>query len=107
MKVRFTVILRTFGSDLKDVVDEIAQHPDGIKVQHWGNFHQQNVEFKGNGVKNPRESFEVFLESDEHFAIQDDWKRWNSDGERGRSGKPFLYDKSGQHKNVWNLALFF
>ena len=51
--------------------------------------------------------FETFLKSKEHFAIQDNWKKWNQDGEKGRSGKPFIFDMDSNRREVRNLSLFF
>jgi len=98
--------LRTFGSDLQDVVKELQNHPEGIKITHWARYVGNQLSYKEK-IKTHEETFSIFLESEEHFAIQDDWNRWNKDGERGRSGKPFQFDLSGEYKQVRNLSLFF
>jgi len=98
--------LRTFGSDLEEVVKELQNHPEGIKIPHWARYVGNHLSYKEK-IKTQEETFTIFLESEEHFAIQDDWNRWNKDGERGRSGKPFLFDQSGQYNQVRNLSLFF
>jgi len=106
MKIDFIIILRTFGSDLPGVVKDLEEHSEGIKVSHWGKFKDTQLMIEDK-LYSPEESFEFFLNSEEHFAVQDDWVKWNKDGELGRSGKPFLYDKSQCFRNVNNLALFF
>lgn len=107
MKIPFIIILRTFGTDLPEVVKEIGDHDLGVKITHWAKFEDINFNTEGEKtIKKVEEIFDVFLSSDKHFAIQDDWLKWNQDGERGRSGKPFLYDISGKGA-IKNLSLFF
>jgi len=106
MKISFIIILRTFGSDLPGVVKELEAHTDGIKVTHWGKFKDTQLLLQEK-LYSPEETYELFLNSEEHFALQDDWVKWNKDGEHGRSGKVFLYDKTLRYRNVNNLALFF
>jgi len=106
MKISFIIILRTFGSDLPGVVKELETHAEGIKVTHWGKFKDTDLIVQEK-LYSPEETYEFFLKSEEHFALQDDWVKWNKDGEHGRSGKVFLYDKSQCFRNVNNLALFF
>lgn len=98
MNIPFTIILRSFGKDLKAIVDAIEGHSSGIKITHWAKFKDASLCIEG---KEPLEKvediFNHFVTSGGHFAIQDDWHRWNQDGERGRSGKPFFYDDSGKY----------
>lgn len=108
MNIPFTIILRTFGGDLPEVVKEIEDHHSGLKISHWAKFEEINLNSEEKKtIKKAEEVFDTFLSSDGHFAIQDDWLKWNQDGERGRSGKPFLYDISGRRRNIKNLSLFF
>ena len=102
LNIPFTIILRTFGSDLKEVADEIENHPLGVKITKWTKFESTCLQFENTTVQKIEDVFETFLSSNEHFAVQDDWKAWNKDGERGRSGKPFLYDSSRK-----TISLFF
>lgn len=105
---RFVVSLRTFGDDLEEVVDEIGSHPLGIKITRKASFVNKELHLEGaSTVKKAETIFETFLQSQEHFAIQDNWKEWNSDGGHARSGKPFFYDASGKWHDVSNLSLFF
>lgn len=108
MKIPFTIIFRSFGSDLPDVVKEIEEHPSGIKVHHWAEFKGKDFKLQGKGTIGKIEDiFDLFLESEEHFAVHDDWHRWNKDGEKGRSGKPFYMDITGNRMGIKNLSLFF
>lgn len=100
MNLQFTVILRTFGNDLTEVVEEMSKHPSGIKISHFGKFDKCRLSIDGQTIENMEKTF---LNSAGHFAIQDDWSTWNADGERGRSGKPFILDR----ENTTCLSLFF
>jgi len=100
MKTPFSIILRTFGSDLDSVIKELEKQ-EGIKFKYRGKYNGPQLIIEGE-IKSEKEGFEMFIESDEHFAIQDDWTFWTKDGERGRSGKRFLYDRSSHY-----LSLFF
>ena len=37
-QIPFVIILRTFGNDLKEVTEEIGQHPYGVKFTRWVNL---------------------------------------------------------------------
>lgn len=107
MNIPFTIILRTFGTDLQKVVQEIEEHPLGLKFSNSAKFHGGNFTLNGKKtIKKVDEVFNLFLNSNEHFAVQDEWSTWNQDGERSRSGKPFIYDITRKAK-IKNLSLFF
>lgn len=107
LNIAFTVVLRTFGTDLEDVVDEIQKHPSGVQFTNLCTFKEdvlkrqfgvfESGKFTGNAaeetVTKTDKIFKLFAQGD-HFAVQDDWKKWNQDGERSRSGKPFIVDSS-------------
>lgn len=106
-EIPFTIVLRSFGHDLRSVVREIQDHPSGITINRWAKFEQTTFTIEQIGtVEKVEDIFDLFLSSPSHFAVQDDWKRWNLDGELGRSGKPFIYDASGSRGRE-NLSLLF
>jgi hypothetical protein len=111
LKYEYVLIFRTFGSDLPDVAKQLAEHGETpVKIRYWGKFVEngKKISIDGKGEFTHLGLYKLFIQScGEHFALQDDWKRWNGDGERGRSGKPFLYDESGSIWGRKNLALFF
>lgn len=108
LQIPFVLKLRTFGNDLREVSEEIKSHPDGVAFTQRGKFSAKKLHLDGEGViTKVGEIFQKFLTSKEHFALQDDWKAWNSDGERARSGKPFIYSGIENAADAPNLALFF
>lgn len=94
--IPFTILLRTFGNDLADVVREMQAM--GLQFG-YGKFVDGKLSV-GDGrstvsnrtIERPEEMFHLFLHSKHHWAIQDDWQRWSSHGEKGEFGKPFVYD---------------
>lgn len=104
----FTIILRTFGDDLAEVVKEIEEHPSGVKFSHHAKFEGLKLIIDEKyTVEKTAEIFNVILSSGKHFAIRDDWSHWNEHGERGQYGKPFPYDLSGTSTKERSLSLFF
>lgn len=107
-EVPFTIILRTFGRDLADVMREIEEHPSGVKFSHRAKFNGSTLAIDGERtIETAREIFDLFLHSERHFAVQDDWSYWNKNQERGKYGKPFFYELSGASGKEGNLSLFF
>ncbi len=106
--IPFTIILRTFGGDLAEVMKEIEEHPCGVEFSHQAKFNGSKLIIDGKRtVEKTTEIFDLILNSEKHFAIQDDWFYWNQNQEQGQYGKPFLYDLSGISGRVRNLSLFF
>lgn len=114
--IPYIVVLRTFGSDLEDVVEEIQNHPSGVKFHNFCKFQKdgllhatgtfENGKFKADSeqiIEKVADVFKLFAESQQHFAVQDDWQKWNQDNERARSGKPFLYDSA----DLRYVSMFF
>lgn len=109
-KVDFRIILRTFGGDIRigKVTEEIDKILDGSRISHWGHFRNgvltiKNHEQMESTIEKVDEIYRFFRDTQGHIAIQDDWKMWNDDGERGRSGKPFIFDPEDGEV----LSLFF
>jgi len=116
-KTPHTIILRTYGKELDSVIHELEKQNLGIKFKYRGRYIDQQLsieieekhddkskdktEEKKTELKKftEKEAYELFIESNDHFAIQDDRQKG---AERGRSGKTFLYDQNSHY-----LSLFF
>jgi hypothetical protein len=104
----FVIILRTFGNDLAEVTAEIEAHPAGISFAPAAKFVNKTLQLAdGKQISKVDKIFETFLHTQKHLAIRDNWLEWNEDKERGRSGKPFIYDSQGRWQKTRNLSLFF
>jgi len=108
LNIRFVVLLRTYGRNLQEVAEEIGKHPDGVVFTKYGKFSDGKLHLENSkSLNSTKKIFNTFLHTQNHFAIQDNWPEWNSDDERARSGKPFIFDASGKMHGVKNLSLFF
>lgn len=108
LNIKFIVKLRTFGKHLDDVTKAIEAHPSGIKFKRIGSFSGKILSLIGEeSIDKADRIFHEFLTSQEHFALQDDWKKWNAAKEHGSSGKSFIYDSTGKKYEISNLSLFF
>ena len=91
--IAYSVILRSFGSELDEVGQEVERRAD-IAFTFRGIFR--------GGQLYSREAPEDSISADkvceifnsQHCIIQDTWGEWNRDEERGRSGKRFPFDSS-------------
>lgn len=94
-QIDFTLILRTFGSDIRigKITQKIDSLLEGKKFTSWGNFKKGTLTIKQGPTINKVDTiYNLFLNSEGHIVIQDDWYQWSKDNEKGRSGKPFIFD---------------
>lgn len=107
MNIPFKIILRSFGKEIPEVVKELQEHSPCLKNFTFAKFDGTKLNVNGQGtIEKVDDIFDAFLTSADHFAVQDDWTTWHEDNELGRSGKPFIYDLSG-NKRIKTLSLFF
>lgn len=102
MKIPFTIILRTFGKDLEDTVKEMENNPRQIPIKFGSRIDMKDLTLTDNKAQ---ALFLNFIYGLKHVAIQDDWTKWSRDQERGRSGKPFMFDPNATVSDT--LSLFF
>lgn len=99
----FKIILRTFGNDLNEVVDEINRHPHGVTISKFGKFTNQQLQINGKILKKTLEIFEFLKQTPEHLAIQDNYQDWFLNHENKHFGKPFPYEAHSQN----TMSFFF
>lgn len=91
---QYSIVLRTFGSDLKEVMDDIEgqMHSDFFSAQgvfKEGKYHlDTSSDLAAMGVA----AFYDFLKNNPHVAVQDDWAPWNRSGKMQAFGKLFPID---------------
>lgn len=105
-EVAFRVILRTFGNDIRlgKITKEIEGVLDGERFTYRGHFENGSLHIKEEETMHKVDQiYRFFRDTKGHVAIQDHWESWSKDGERGRSGKPFIYDPNDREV----LSLFF
>lgn len=95
--LRYTLIIRTFGSEAAEVVEEINERFGSDFIVGFHAIKQGNLQ----GAES--DLYEFILSADHHLVIRDDFEWWFSHGEHWEYGKPFPidFDDSGR------ISLFF
>lgn len=108
--IEFRIILRTFGSDIQEgkIIEEINLLLNDSRIDYFGDFKNgvltiRNGEQVDQTIEKLDEIYQFFHDAQGHIAIQDDWKTWNADNEKERSGKSFIFDL--EDRSV--VSLFF
>ncbi len=106
--IPFTILLRTFGDDLHEVVREIEGHPCGISFSHQARFDGPIfILDETSPTEQIDQIFDLIFHAPGHLAVQDDWAYWNRHKEQGAYGKCFIYDHSGCYQGKRNISVFF
>lgn len=101
-EISYSIILRSFGEEVLEVKEEIAQtYP--LIFSHAGTFQQGKLIFEGEENAVEAEAIYLKLRNVKHAAIQDDWNYWNEHGMALGYGKPFYIDRTDQEI----LSIFF
>lgn len=101
-QISYTIILRSFGSEVFEIADEISLNSN-IKISHKGYFNEGTLYVDNERVgNNPSEIYEKF-KSLSHIAIHDDWAYWVKGEKKIQYGKPFIFDQNDE----FFLSIFF
>jgi hypothetical protein len=99
-QIDFSLILRTFGTDLEEVIAELAKYYPQIQFIR-GKFHHQQLHIQGHIFEDIKDIQQLFLTS--HCAIQDDHHYWHSHHQEKFAGaKPFPFQLDHQA-----ISMFF
>jgi len=93
---RYTILFRTFGPDAPETANELNQE---LGDEFIAEFHT----IRKGAIDGKEELYGYILKSNNHFAVQDDWKVWYQNNEEGAYGKYFPIDR----KDRTRLSLFF
>jgi len=101
----YSIHLRTFGKDLPEIVPLIEQYST-LKFTAYGVFKGTQLHlYHPNAIMTydtHYELYQLFSESNKHYAIQDDYLQWKSNNFQAEGGKPFPFDKKAA-----TITLFF
>ena len=100
--IPYTIVLRTFGRDLRPVMTEIHHLRPHIVFMTRGHFQNETLIIKGGHLRGPKAFFR-FLKKSGHAAIQDDYFWWRCHGRKSRYGKPFPFNRQDPE----TISLFF
>jgi hypothetical protein len=92
-KISYTLFLRSFGSELFEIAEEINTVCGNI-FMNSGSFIEGRLVIAGEIVGNDISEIYAVLRSSTHMEIQDDWKYWMSGETASAFGKPFIIDQS-------------
>ncbi|MEC7838745.1 MAG: hypothetical protein VX777_01750 [Chlamydiota bacterium] len=107
--IQFIIVLRSFGNDLEEVEEQIHS-TTGISFAKWGKFKDGALHMKGEETSpmiKAHELFKLFTESREHLSINDSYIDWNSNDEKAKYGKKFVFEKGNENHRMNHLSLFF
>jgi len=68
MKLPFTVILRTFGKDLDEVITEIEEHPEHMQFKYRGKYTGTQLSIQNQIKTNDKEAFAFFCRIRREFC---------------------------------------
>lgn len=101
-KIDYTIVLRTFGSDLPCVVPEINRYIKPAFFCLRGAYKNGFFYFEGLGQKNFQETY-ALTKQHQFIAIRDDYEEWAKYKKSRDHGKRFVVDKADKE----TLSLFF
>lgn len=92
-KYQYTIALRTFGSDLSEVMSDIEEHTRMGFFSVRGKFKEGRFFLAGVDDRSfDISEFYQLLKSHQNVAVQDDWPTWNRSGKMQAHGKLFPID---------------
>lgn len=92
-KISYTLILRSFGSEVFEIAEEINQVYGDI-FKNTGSFIEGKLTMADESFGNDVSEIYEILSHSSHTAIRDDWKYWMSGNMDSAFGKPFILDLS-------------
>jgi hypothetical protein len=97
--MEYSIVLRTFGKDLRTVVNEIEAKTNKVFFEQYPKFVSGKLHVDDAVLSSPKEIYSYFSTS-RHIAVQDEYSWWASHGKTTRYGKPFyvnLQDENTIH----------
>jgi hypothetical protein len=96
---KYAIHLRTFGKDREDVVKSLSKLSN-IKFKNTGVFTKEDLLLDNNKVITKENIFDFFNNKNlDNYAIQDDFKYWESLKFNKEGGKPFPINK--ENKDIY------
>jgi hypothetical protein len=90
---QYTLVFRTFGSDLPEVIHEF-ERLTALKCEGLVKFEKGKLIISNDVVLNTPEEIQAFFKKHKILGGKDDWSYWNKHGEKQDFGKPYFYNKN-------------
>lgn len=87
-KERFALYLRTFGTDLPEIMPKIEEKTD-LEFADLGSFNGRSFSSPKSLRFNNTDALDLFRNSRCNYGIRDDYSYWKSKGFKAEGGKPF------------------
>lgn len=100
--INYSILLRSFGHDLEDVVSLISSEIPNFHFNERAFFQNGKLQTEQQLITQPAEIYN-YINSHGHMVIQDDWSWWTSHDAHKEYGKPFFTNTEDNH----TLSLFF
>lgn len=97
-EIPFSLVLRSFGTDIPIVEQELATH--GILIHQKGYFKGPILHLQGQQLNTPQQILQT-VHPGQHQAWRDDWDYWHTHKHAAIYGKPFYLSEKQP------LSLFF
>ncbi|MFT4554102.1 MAG: hypothetical protein ACI9S8_002747 [Chlamydiales bacterium] len=88
-ELEYIIVLRSFGDKIHEVAKEINEHVGGEFFSTAASFQGAALKTENATIEDSSEIYN-YIKGHGHIVIQDDWKWWNSQGEKKEYGKPFF-----------------
>ncbi len=103
--LQYKIVFRTFGHDIPAIQETLIKK--GFCCDHLTSFKNgQLVSGDKTHDLNDHKTIVSAIAVDKFNAVQDDWKHWNTNGEKREFGKPF-YVSNGSSLEVEPIRIFF
>lgn len=89
-KESYTIVFRTFGTDLPRVQSELEK--SGMVFGQGGQFKQRNVQLKEGRIIDNLQELYLYVCEKEHKGLRDDFSHWNNNRFAGSASKIFPID---------------
>lgn len=101
-QISYSIILRSFGWEVREVKDEINTSHPGL-INQTAEFRKGKLYLEnGEIIEGACEIYKT-LRTIGHIAIHDDWSDWNAHALAAKQGKPFYIDE----ENADTISIFF
>lgn len=91
--IKYTIVFRTFGEDIKDLEEELTRRASLKNLVH-AKFVDAGLQLNSGRILTTRSSLLETIKPFQHQAWQDNFKIWQESGESYQGAKPYPFNES-------------
>jgi hypothetical protein len=99
-KLSYSLVFRTFGNDINDVVNELSKRTHVKALDHVTFIGGELKQANGNVLKSPEKILKYF-KSGKYFTCSDNFADWRKTNETYAGGKPFVIDLNSRDVSIF------